>query len=374
MSDEGKSPDQQQTSSMSDEDTSPEKRRGIAIRICGLCGCLLLLTIVALLIAYGVRLGTGDEAHTVGTRGTCREGTTGDGALKLMTLNAFLINCSPGAKCQEEDAREARVGELTSWFNDREEDVVLVQEVWSFHDLLRDGMVQAGYCHYAMTEGSTGSGLALFSRYPITEMDFVDWFDAFGIGGGMAPNPFNFEAYVADKGVLYGKIGKNGRPIHVFNLHTQSDSIGDNHDVRMKQFELARDFVVSKEIPQDEFVVLGGDFNEDKDCSVNSCGGAKCEGQAYYNEMVEMLSVNAADTISNTTFTYNTEANDLLKSLYAKADCDYYEYTLDYIFYSENHLAALGSSYCETLDSLATDGIDLSDHLPVACTYDLPIV
>ncbi|KAL9180418.1 hypothetical protein ACHAXT_008388 [Thalassiosira profunda] len=336
----------------------------------GLC-CLLLLTVVALLIAYGVRLGTGDEEHTAATQGTCRESTSGASTLQVLSLNTFLINCLPGAKCQEDDARAVRVGEVTAWFEDREEDVVLLQEVWSYHDEIRDGMTNAGYCHYVMSESSIGSGLGIFSKYPISETDFTDWFDAFGIGDGMAPNPFNVEGYVADKGVLYAKIDKDGVPIHIFNLHAQSDTSGDNHDIRLKQFEMVRSFVDSKAIPADEFVLLGGDYNEDKDCRSRSCEGeAKCEGQAYYDEMIEMLSAGVARTASANVFTYNSYKNNILKDLYQDTDC-FYRYTLDYIFWSENHLAAADSSFCEVLDPLGTDGIDLSDHLPVACTYDM---
>jgi len=306
------------------------------------------------------------------TLGTCREGTTDASTLKVMTFNTFLITCAPGVRCQEENEREARIQEVVTWFEDRDEDVVLFQEVWSYHDELRDGMANAGFCHHVMTEESTGSGMAIFSKHPIEEQDFSDWFDAFGIGDGMAPDPFNIEGYVADKGVLYTKVTKDGRSIHLFNLHANSDSRGDNHDIRVKQFNKIRDFVDSKDIPSDELVLMGGDFNEDKDCRLRRCeGGAKCEGQTYYNEMIEILSAGVPDTTSNNTFTYNTEMNALLKSLYSGTDCEYFQYTLDYIFYSENHLVASDSSYCEVLNPMTSDGKDLTDHLPVACTYGL---
>ena len=60
---------------------------------------------------------------------------------------------------------------------------------------------------------------------------------------------------------------------------------------------IVRDFVDLKDIPSTELVLLGGDFNEDKDCRSNTCNEteAKCEDQAYYNEMIEILS---ADTPS----------------------------------------------------------------------------
>ncbi|KAL7532968.1 hypothetical protein ACHAWF_004300 [Thalassiosira exigua] len=350
---------------------SSDRRLGRCMKyrkVCGAMCCLVVAAVVSLLVAYGVRLGSGDESHTYGVLGTCRDGVTDASTLKVLTMNTFLIDCLPGARCQGDAEREARVKELTAWFADRDEDVVLFQEVWSHHGLLRDGMTAAGYCNFVKTESDRGSGLAIFSKHPIVEHDFVDWFDAFGIGDGMAPDLGNFEAYLSDKGALYAKVTKDGRPVHFLTLHTNSDTTGDYHGVRVKQFNKVREFLNSKNIPSDELVVMGGDFNEDKDCRLRRCeGGAKCEGRAYYNEMVEILSVGAPEEFGNNTFTYDTEENDLLKGLYAGTDCDYYQYRLDYVFYSNNHLVP-SKSACEVLTPLTSDGRDMSDHFPVICT------
>ena len=84
--------------------------------------------------------------------------------------------------------------------------------------------------------------------------------------------------------------------------------------------------------------------------------------------MIEILSVDGPEMVGNNTYTYDTEVNDLLKGLYIDEDCDYYQYTLDYIFYSENHAVPSDSS-CEYLNPKGEDGAELSDHLPVACTF-----
>ena len=88
-----------------------------------------------------------------------------------MTFNTFLIPCIPTAKCQEDDAKEVRVAEIVAWFQDRDEDIILLQELWSFHDEIRDGLTSAGYCHYVMTDRINGSGLAIFSKHPIETSD-----------------------------------------------------------------------------------------------------------------------------------------------------------------------------------------------------------
>ena len=193
-----------------------------------------------------------------------------------------------------------------------------------------------------------------------------------GIGAGICKVFCEAGATVALWDVLDGQetvdeLTKDGHNIHLFNMHTTSDSFGDNHDVRVEQFNLVKDFVDSKDIPSNELVLLGGDFNEDKDCRSNTCNGteAKYRNQTYYNEMVEILSAHVP-TYNGDSFTYDTEQNTLLKGLYSEEDCDYYQYTLDYIFYSMKHLIPSDESACEVV---YPDGIDLSDHLPVSCTY-----
>ena len=343
------------------------------------CGCIIAIGI-ALGVILGLKLGT-NEVHTSATLGTCANSTQDTSTIKVLTFNTFLITCLPKGivstkfpevKCQNEDEREGRVEDIVNWFATRDEDVILLQEVWSFHDELRNEMSAAGYCHYIMTEETIGSGLAIFSKHPISDDEsnkdeqYVSW-----LNGIISATPTDVES--AAKGVLYANITKDGHNIHVFNMHTTSDSFGDNHDVRVEQFNLVKDFVDSKDIPSTELVLLGGDFNEDKDCRSNTCNGteAKCTNQTYYNKMIEILSADMPSYVGDS-YTYDTEQNTLLKGLYSEEDCDYYRYTLDYIFYSMEHLIpSSDESACEVVYPLASDGIgiDLSDHLPVSCTY-----
>ena len=91
-------------------------------------------------------------------------------AIVLVTYaNGIVSTKFPEVKCQNEDEREIRVEEIVNWFTTRDEDVILLQEVWSFHDELRNGVSDAGYCHYIMTEETIGSGLANFSKHPIDQ-------------------------------------------------------------------------------------------------------------------------------------------------------------------------------------------------------------
>lgn len=315
-----------------------------------------------------VAIGNGEDdiSYQSNTLDSCGNGTVDAAStLQVLTLNTFLIPCMPMVPCQEEHIREERVKEIGIWFQNRTEDIVLMQELWSFHNEIRDGMTSAGYCHHIMAEETYGSGLAIFSKYPIVQKRYAGWFEAFGIE--------NVEA--AGKGVMYAEVVKGVQHFHLFNLHANSDSFGDNHLIRMVQFKSVREMIDMMQIPSNEVVVLGGDFNEDKDCSMRTCDGderAKCTPtDTYYKEMVEILSVDTPATTGNHTFTYDTERNDLLKDLYNGTDsCDYHQYTLDYIFFSENHMTPSDSSLCEVLRPVTSDGTDLSDHLPVVCTFE----
>jgi len=343
-------------------------------RICSTLAILVCIIAIVLIAVYASRTGVGakDEAHTQGTQGTCSSGTADTSSIKVMTMNTFMIYCIPGVdkktfRCQEAGARTERAKSIGEWFKDRDEDVVLMQEIWSNHDVIRDGMTGVGFCHYVMTERTSGSCLAIFSKHPISEMFFKDWFAAGEL------DPLNPETYIADKGVLYARVMKDKQPINIFNMHTNSDSLGDSHDVRLTQFNIVKELVDSKTISTEELVLFGGDMNEDKDCRLMNCDRqAKCENRTYYSEMLMALSAEDLEISTETTdpWTYNTENNAFLKSLYETSECDQYQYLLDYIFYSIDHLAAKSSSVCEVLNPLSEEGTDLSDHFPLTCVID----
>mmetsp|Transcript_4905 Transcript_4905/g.6767 ORF Transcript_4905/g.6767 Transcript_4905/m.6767 type:complete len:388 (+) Transcript_4905:114-1277(+) len=346
-------------------------------RICSTLMILVCITAIALIAVYGTRTGVSskDETHTQGTQGTCSASTSDASSIKIMTYNTFQIYCIPGVdkktfKCQEAEARTERAKSFGEWFKGRDEDVVLLQELWSNHDVILAGMTAAGFCHYVMTEEQSGSGLAIFSKHPISENSFKDWYDLFG---GMRPEIMNPESYIAAKGVLYARVMKGNQPINILNMHTNSDSIADKHDVRMQQFNIVKEVIDSKNISAKELVLMGGDMNEDKDCRLLKCDRqANCENQTYYTDMLTALSAEEVEISTEATnaWTYNTENNTLLKSLYETSDCDTYQYLLDYIFVSKDHLAAKSSSVCKVLHPLSPEGADLSDHFPMSCVID----
>ena len=307
-----------------------------------------------------------------GTRGTCRmDGNTNVNTLKMMTYNVFLIDCAGflPVMCESEDVRAIRVPKLIEWFKDRDEDVVVMQEVFTFQDELIEGMADAGFCHYVTNfQQRAGSGLAIFSKWPIESFDFVDWFDA--TGNGDQTDWYNAEAY-ADKGVMHAKVNKGGKIYHAFNTHTQSNSIGDGHETRMVQYLRIREFIEDLNIGVAEIALMGGDFNEDK---------WHHEGK-YYRAMLEEIRADEVQIRGPIKYTQNTEKNKLLKQLWEGDEKfgTFFE-TLDFIFPYHNgeggveHKNPDDTSFCEILIPQLPAGCNdaecmLSDHFPMTCNF-----
>lgn len=303
-----------------------------------------------------------------GTRGTCRmDGDTNMNALKMMTYNVFLIDCVGSLyTCDSEENRAIRVPKLIEWFKDRDEDVVVMQEVFTFKDEIIKGMTDAGFCHYVMNfQGLGGSGLAIFSKWPIESFDFVDFFD---LTDGHALS--NLETII-DKGVMHAKVNKGGKIYHAFNTHTLSDTSGDAHEIRMLQYLRIREFVESLNIPVEEIALIGGDFNEDQ----------WHHGGKYYRTMLEEIRASEVQMRGPIIYTQNTEKNKLLKQLHeGSEEWATYNETLDFIFPYHNgeegvdHKTPDDTSVCEILIPQWPAGCNdaecmLSDHFPMTCNF-----
>jgi len=343
-------------------------------RICGPILCLGLTAIFGWIILCMARLGFGDEEHAVQTVGVCTNTTSSDGTFRILTYNIFLVYCLPFGlgDCESKKDRKARLPEIADWLATRDEDVIFLQEVWSFHDQFRQEIATTGYCHFVMaTSKEKGSGLAILSKHPIVETDFVDFYDAFGAGSGMMPHPFdNQEAYLFDKGVLYAKIeienGETTTPIHLFNTHLISDYTAPNHDNRLLQHKMIDEFVLSKNISSKELVIVGGDLNEDKECQENVEDSTPvCENEANYNSMLEELSAVNPTLIGDLRYTYTTEDNEFKASRdMAKNESRKTQVLFDYVLYRDDHLIPdTEATTCQIIHAISnTTGMDMSEY------------
>jgi len=315
------------------------------------------------------------------TKGTCRPGNPTD-KIKIMTYNVFLLYCPLGTigamKCQSDSERLKRISKFTTYFQDRDEDVVVMQEVFTHEEKVIEAMAAAGYCHYVMNfQGEIGSGLAIFSKFVIEQGDFIDWADGIDL-----TNPERF----SDKGVMYARINKDGKKYHVFNSHTQSNSAGDGHPIREKQFLKIRQFVTSFNIAEDELIMLGGDFNEDYFHDYDKReNGVEHNNNHDYEDMVSLLDADIDPKklpvmAEGLKYSQDTEKNKMLKAMWL-GDKKYgtSQELLDYVFISKNlkfgdQLKADKTSFCEILIPQVPKGCNeadcmLSDHFPNTCTF-----
>jgi endonuclease/exonuclease/phosphatase family metal-dependent hydrolase len=66
---------------------------------------------------------------------------------------------------------------------------------------------------------------------------------------------------LADKGVLYARINKEGRRYHVFGTHLNAGSEQDGVNARKQQLEIINKFIGDLKIPANEPVIIAGDLN-----------------------------------------------------------------------------------------------------------------
>eukprot|EP00566_Odontella_aurita_P013321 CAMPEP_0113598748 /NCGR_PEP_ID=MMETSP0015_2-20120614/41763_1 /TAXON_ID=2838 /ORGANISM="Odontella" /LENGTH=473 /DNA_ID=CAMNT_0000506807 /DNA_START=188 /DNA_END=1606 /DNA_ORIENTATION=+ /assembly_acc=CAM_ASM_000160 len=275
----------------------------------------------------------------------CGKGSS-KGQFNIMSYNLYLIALASDSPLSIDD----RADGIAEWFGSGggDADVVVIQENWLFQDEIEAGMVQAGYCHYIYDDrGSFGSGMAIYSKYPIEEHDFRS-FDSLCVN----------EDCVVDKGVAYAKIKKDGLPIHVFGTHLTHAR--ENHGTRLGQSGLIRHFANEKVYKTSEPVFFAGDFNEDKIADVDK-----------YEALLDSLDADAVK-ITGDEFSYDPDTNSLINPDTPGASSR--REALDFIFYDKQQCQAHPDANfmsCKYLKPTNTKGDDLSDHYPIYCEMQM---
>ena len=146
---------------------------------------------------------------------------------------------------------------------------------------------------------------------------------------------------LSDKGVAYVAVQKGERTYHLFGTHAQSTYGWRAPAVRAAQFELFSAFVAEQEIPEDEVVLLAGDFNVD----------------AYTPELESMLvalGANWPPVIGSVTATWDPDGN---------VWADGGRVWLDYVLVANGYGTPV-AAWNRALP-LRADGLALSDHYAV---------
>ena len=207
----------------------------------------------------------------------------------------------------------------------------------------RDGW-NATLGSYANASPEDG-GVAIVSRWPIEEQ--IQYVYDQGCGAD----------YLANKGFVYARIDKNGADYHVIATHAQAedDTCADPAATRKTQFIEMQNFIAGHNIPADEVVFMGGDFNVIK-------------GSAEYPDMIETLQVSEPDAFAGFSTSWDPESNGIAAYNYPDLPSEY----LDYILVSRNH-AQPSHWHNQSLDVTSTNWKvgnyrfqELSDHYPIA--------
>jgi endonuclease/exonuclease/phosphatase family metal-dependent hydrolase len=187
-------------------------------------------------------------------------------------------------------------------------------------------------------------GVFIASRHPILASD------------QMVFDNCNGTDCLAAKGVMYVKIVKNGRPFHVFGMHTQAWNTAGDVATRLLQFQELEQFMQQQNIASNEALVIGGDLNVDK--MLNNLG--------EYDGMLDSLQL-VEPHYSGQVYTYD---NSL--SYYASPSKEFLDYALASNAYlmpdsSFNNVIVLRS----IADNLFNT-FDLSDHMAVYGRFVFP--
>jgi len=263
----------------------------------------------------------------------------------MLAYNLFLIFPS-----KHMGSNPRRAIEIPKWIkqNGSDYDVVVFSEAWLHPGTVASGMGLAGFCNHVYDKREmNGSGLAIYSKYPIEDYDF-----------------FNFGAYsagadsLADKAVLYVKINKGGRRYHVFGTHTNAEV--DQFETRVLQYSIIRNFIKSKVIAKDELVLIAGDLNEDRVHQTDK----------YETMLDEVWAEDIPLDTSSGQYSYDGKENILASSDDREA--------LDHILHMADPdistTVILPESSCKYIKPKANylDFInrDLSDHYAIGCTIN----
>ena len=189
-------------------------------------------------------------------------------------------------------------------------------------------------------------GSFIASRWPIEAQDAVVY-DACRADGCLA-----------GKGVNYAKIRKGSHAYHVFGTHTHAYTGADDIAVRFAQLAQFKALIDSKNIPYAEPVIMAGDFNVDK-----------LHFPQEHADFLSLFDATEPEAAGEYPHSYAGPVN-------VYADDEYTEY-LDYILYSNAHLAPYDSNNAlltpRSITAEHWGSWDLSDHYPVKAEFSFPL-
>lgn len=169
----------------------------------------------------------------------------------------------------DELEKKIRAREIAAHSSIRERDVVIFQE--AFNNSRRTQIVDALRPLYPYQTKVVGSysfrqkhdngGVIIISKWPISTASLDNRERLFGTTCNGTLGDGN--DCLADKGVLYACIEKEGRPYHIFGTHLDAGNGDDDKNARRAQLRAIKDFINEKNISNTEPVIIAGDMNID---------------------------------------------------------------------------------------------------------------
>lgn len=182
---------------------------------------------------------------------TTADESTNPDALTVLTYNIFML--TPPISYSDQDIRAERMVHSVS-----EYDVVFLQETFdnsAREDYLVPQMETVFPYHTDVLDipgtANEDGGVMIFSKYSI-ELEIPYSYQ----------NCYSYEC-LTNKGFMYAKVNKLGRPYHLIATHTQAFISEVEVTTRKAQIQEIRNFMDTVGIALNEPVIVGGDMNVD---------------------------------------------------------------------------------------------------------------
>ena len=241
-------------------------------------------------------------------------------------------------------------------------DIVCLNELFtrSLRRPLIRNMERNGYPHHTkiLNQNIAGEfigdfwsgGVIIFSRFPITKEIRMQYDASASIDT------------LAAKGVVYARVSRLGRAVHVFATHTNASyveegrALDEGQVARRRQLAELRSFVSSLSIPPSELTLYCGDFNIDKLSELGQPGD-------QYTEMLTAL--NATDPpLHPQSWAYTA---DSLSNAYMESPAE--QRIVDYVLLGPGeHTAVNNIMNLKIPPGHKLSTLDVSDHYPVLST------
>ncbi|MGS2764530.1 sphingomyelin phosphodiesterase [Sinomicrobium sp. M5D2P9] len=203
-------------------------------------------------------------------------------------------------------------------------------------------------------------GVMIASKHPVEHMEQYVFSP-----GYCGPDAFS------NKGFVYARILKDGQRMHFIVTHMQNTDplcMGGEKTHRRNQLKEIKSYIDSRNIPVDEMVIIGGDFNILE------------EDTEEYNMMLQILNV-SPPSYKGLPYTLDSKTNSLRSYLYPYPENE--RERIDYIFVSNDHLVppswqnvvfdpvstTLMNHSHLSIDVKKDYFVDFSDHYPVEGSF-----